>query len=126
MAPPRPAGTDVAGGDPAEGGARGRADDGQIEMPDKQDERDVHEAVVQENRVGEAKAGIALAVPEQEARDGEEQCEGGGQRRVQLLAGVEPARVAWPVEEPAAIVLVEAVELAPCGEEVLAVADRDH
>ena len=80
---------------------------------------------MQQDRAGETEVRIALAVPEQEPRDSEEQCEGGGHRGVELLARVEPAWTAGAAPQPAAIVLVETVELAQRRDHALAVADGD-
>jgi hypothetical protein len=52
---------------------------------------------VQQQRAREAEPVVALAVPEQEARDGEQHRERRGQRRVQLLARVELADAYAPV-----------------------------
>ena len=63
--------------------------------------------------LGEAEAGVALAQPEQHARHEEQEGVGGGERRVQLLAGVETTLRRRPAaEQPASVVAIEAVELA--------------
>jgi hypothetical protein len=94
-------------------------------MAGEQDERDVHQAVVEQDRAGEAEAGVALPVPEQEARDGEQNDEGAGHRGVELLSGVEFSRPARAVAKPAAVVLIEAVELAQGREKAPSGADGD-
>ena len=73
---------------------------------------DVHQPVVDEQRARQAEARVALAVPEEEARHREQQRERGGHDDVQLLARVQAARRAAAVEEPVAVVGVEAVDLA--------------
>ena len=60
---------------------------------------------------GEPEARVALAVPEEEAADREQDREGGGDDRVQLLAGVQPALRRVAAEEPAAVVGVEVLDL---------------
>src|SRR5438552_17295291 len=74
----------------------------EIEMARKQAERDEHQAVVEDDRAREPKPRVALAEPEEDARNGEEDRERRRERRVQLLAGVEPALRRGPLpEEPA-------------------------
>jgi len=65
--------------------------DGEVEVADEQNEEDVHQAVVDEDRAGKPEAGVALAVPEQESGEREQEGERGADRGVQLLAGVEEA-----------------------------------
>jgi len=60
-------------------------------MPGQQNERDPHQSVVQDDRPREAESRVALAVPEQDPRDGEEHREGRCYRGVELLARVEAA-----------------------------------
>src|SRR5436309_16132350 len=101
--------------------ARGRADQHEVEVADEQQQRDVHQAVVEQDRARKAEAGVALAVPEEESREGEQNGEGACHRRIELLAGVELPGPARAVAEPAAVVLVEAIELAQGREQALAV-----
>src|ERR671930_381909 len=125
LAPAGPIGSHIAGRDAPERVAGGRSDDGKVEVADQQDQRAIHQAVVEQDRAGEAESGVALAVPEKEARDGKKQREGCGQRCVELLAGVEPARTAATMEKPASVVLVEAIELAQGRERPPPVTDSD-
>src|SRR5919197_5746639 len=98
-------------GNAAEGVPRRWMDQRQVEVAGKQDERGIHEPVMEQNRVRKPETGVALAVPEQEARDREQDSEGRGHDRVQLLAGVETARPTAPVQQPAQVLGVEALEL---------------
>src|SRR6478736_4308826 len=85
----RPLRIDGAESDSAQGMTGRGVDDRQVEMPDQQGQRDVHEAVVKE--------------------DGERRRE----RDVQLLSGVEaPLWRRPPAEEPAEVVAIETVHLA--------------
>src|ERR1700675_3083128 len=81
-------------------------DEREVEMAEEEEERDVHQPVVDEDRVGEAEASIAFPVPEKTARDREQNGERGGDDRIELLAGVQPA-LGWVAElEPVAVVAV--------------------
>ena len=76
---------------------------------------------------GEDEAVVALAEPEEEAREREQEREGDGQDRVDLLPGVEPALRRAAAAEPAPVVAVDRLDLAPVVGEPLAVADdEDH
>ena len=55
---------------------------------------------------------VALAVPEEEAADREQDRERGGDDRVELLAGVQPPLRGAAAEQPAAVVGVEVLDLA--------------
>jgi hypothetical protein len=69
------------------------------------------QVVVYEEGVGEAEAGVALAEPEEEAADGEQDREGGGGDGVELPAGAESALRCVAAEEPGAVVGIEEVDL---------------
>ena len=74
----------------------------------------------------EEKAVVALAEPQEEAGDDEEDGERGREQRVELLAGVEaPLRRPTPAEPPA-VVGVERLDLAPVGSEPAAVAEHQN
>ena len=104
---------DGSEGHAAESVPRGRVDEGQVEVADDDHDRDVHERVVEVDGAGESEARVALAVPEQQARDEEQRRECCGQDCVDLLAGVEAALGAVDVAgEEAAVVAVEQVDLA--------------
>src|ERR671934_1502727 len=81
---------------------------------------------MQQDRAGEAEAGVALAVPEQEPGHREQQRERRGQGGVELLPGVELARAAAAAAKPGAIVPVEAVELAQRRDQALAAQGEDE
>ena len=82
-------------------------------MADDDHDREVHQRVVEVERAAEADVGVALAEPEQHPGDEEERREGGGDDRVDLLAGVEaPLRASRAAGEEAAVVAVEEVDLA--------------
>ena len=99
-------------------------DQREIQVPDEERERDVHQAVVQEHRAREAVARVLLAEPEEKAGDAEQDRERGGEGGVDLLAGVEPPLRRLTSAEPAQVVAVERVEL-PCGREHPAPAEDD-
>src|SRR5712692_2220337 len=84
--------------------AGGWVDEREVEVAGDDDERGVHQGVVDEDRAREAEARVSLAVPEQEAGDEEEDGKRCGQGGVQLLAGVEAALRRAPPQEPAAVV----------------------
>jgi len=105
--------------------ARARVDDCEVEMPGEQDEEHVHEPVVDEQRAGETETRVALAVPEQESRDREVDRERGGDRRVELLPGVEPSLRRPFASQPAPVVRVESVELAQRAPQAGTVTDED-
>ena len=70
-------------------------------VADEQAEGDEHQPVMQDDGAREAEARVALAEPEQEPGDKEEDRERRRQSRVQLLTGVEPAlRRGPPAEQP--------------------------
>ena len=69
----RPFLADGAERDPAQRVPRRRVDHGEVEVADRSDERDVHQAVVEDDRAREAELRVALAEPEQQARDQEEE-----------------------------------------------------
>ena len=89
--------------------ARRRVDQREIEVPDDEPERDVHQAVVEEHSAREAVAGVLLAEPEEKAGDAEEDRKRRGEDRVDLLAGVEPALRGAAPAQPAQVVPVERV-----------------
>ena len=121
----RPVLADRAERDAAQRVPRRRVDHRQVEVADQEGERDVHQPVVQDDRAREAELRVALAEPEQQPRDQEEQREGGGEERVQLLAGVEAAlRRRQAAREPAQVVAVEAVDLAGGAQDPAPVADE--
>ena len=78
-----------------------------------------------DDRPVDAKAAVASGQPEQDPRRGEEEGERGGGDRIQLLTGVETALRRLPQREPAAVIAVEPLDLAPVGGERAAVADDD-
>ncbi len=86
---PRPVLADVAGRDPAQRVSRGGVDDGEVEMTDEEPYRGERQRLVHDAGAVEEEAVVALAEPEEEPRDGEEQRKSGGEQRVHLLAGVE-------------------------------------
>ena len=94
-------------------------------MPGHEHDRDVHQPVVQEDRAREAEAVVALAVPEEDSRDGEQHRERRCQRGVQLLARVEAALRAREALQPQAVVAVEVVELADRPAQAAPVAEDD-
>jgi hypothetical protein len=94
-------------------------------MPDEQEERDVHQPVVDEQGVREPEPGVTLPVPEEEAGDREEQPEHGGDDRIQLLARIQPALRRTASAEPGEVVGVEAVDLASCAGELPSIAEED-
>ena len=102
----------VPDGDAAERMPRRRVDEREEEVPAQQNQGEQRQPVVQQDRAREAKAVVALAEPEQRAGDGEEQREGGGERRVHLLARVEAALRPRLRAQPVQVVVVEPVELA--------------
>src|ERR671934_507088 len=81
---------------------------------------------MQQDRAGEAEAGVALAVPEQEPGHREQQRERRGQGGVELLPGVELARAAAAAAKPGAIVPIEAIELAQRRTHAPAADDKDE
>ena len=94
-------------------------------MTKEEEERDVHQPVVDEDRVGKAKARVALAVPEESAGHREQDGERGGHDRVELLACVEPT-LGWVAElEPLAVVTVPDVDLMDGRAQTSAVAESD-
>ena len=100
-------------------------DERQVEVPDDDHDRDVHERVVEEDRSREAEPRVAFAVPEQQTGDEEEDGERSGEDRVDFLARVEPPlwRVRVPGQE-APVVPVEEVDLADRLRERAPVAER--
>ena len=80
-----PLDADVAEGHPAQRVAGRRMDQREIEVADEEQERDVHQAVVEDHRAREAEPRVALADPEEHARDPEQDGERGRQDRVDLL-----------------------------------------
>ena len=94
-------------------------------MADEQAERDVHQAVVQDDRAREPEARVPLAEPEQHAGAEEEQRQRCCDRRVDLLAGVEATLRRRPTaRQPAQIVAVEPVELARRAQQSAPVAEE--
>src|SRR4029079_1513235 len=116
---------DGAARDPAERMTGRRMDHGQVEMTCDEGDRPACEDVVEDGGSAEAKAGVALAEPKQCSRDGKEEREGGGERGVQLLPGVEPSLRRVCAEEPATVVGVEDVQLTRGGAEAPAVAEDE-
>src|SRR6266545_851718 len=112
MVSSRPVLSDRTERDPAQGVPGARMDDREVEVTDEQHEKDVHQSVVDEQRARETDARVAFAVPEQEAGDCEEDGERAADRGVQLLPGVEASLRRPRAPQPAAVVRVEAVELA--------------
>jgi hypothetical protein len=94
-------------------------------VPGDQHERDVHQPVVEENGAREAEARVALAQPQQHARDGEQDGERGRDRGVELLTRVEPPLRTRHPPQPQHVVLVEPVEFAERPPEPAPVAERD-
>src|SRR5919204_2979004 len=126
MVATRPLGVDATAGDAAKCVARGGMDERQVEVAGEQNDGDVHEPVVEQDRVRKPEAGVALAIPEQEARDREQDGESGGDDRVQLLTGVETTRAPAAMQEPAPVVRVEALELADRGGQPGAKANKEQ
>src|SRR6478735_3697628 len=85
----RPRLVDLSSGHPPQRMARARMDEREVEVTDEQADGDEREDVVDGARAVEDEAVVALAEPEEEAGEGEEEREGYGQERVDLLAGVE-------------------------------------
>src|SRR2546427_5946816 len=100
-----------AAGDRAERVSSAGMDQGEVEVAEQEEEGDVHQPVVHDQRVLEAERVVALAVPEEEAGDGEENGERGGDGRVDLLTSVEAALRCAPAFEPGEVVAVEPVDL---------------
>src|SRR5918911_5700536 len=71
----RPVLVDCSERDPAERVARRRVDDREVEVPDEQHERRVHQAVVKKDGAREAETRVSLAEPQQHAGAEEEQHE---------------------------------------------------
>ncbi len=92
----RPVFADPAAGDRAERVSSTGMDQGEVEVAEQEEEGDVHQPVVHDQRVLESEGVVALAVPEEEAGDGEENREGGGDDRVDFLTGVEAALCCTP------------------------------
>ena len=107
----RPVGVDPAARHAVQGMARLRVDQAQVEVAEEEEERGVHQPVVDQDRLGEPEARVALAVPEQHAGDAEQHRERSGDDRVQLLAGVQAALWRAAAAEPVAVVAVERVDL---------------
>src|SRR6266568_7708864 len=80
----RPVFTYPAAGDRAERVSSAGMDQGEVEVAEQEEEGHVHQPVVHDQRVLEAESVVALAVPEEEAGDGEENGERGGDDRVDL------------------------------------------
>jgi len=99
----RPLDADVAECHAAKRVPRRRMDQGEVEVPDEEHERDIHQAVVQDDGAREAEPGVLLAEPEQEAGDAEQDREGRRESGVDLLAGVEPALRRLAAAQPASI-----------------------
>ena len=86
----RPRLVDLAGGHAAQRVARARMDQRQVEVPDEQADGEEREDVVDGAGAVEDEAVVALAEPEEEAGQREQERERDGQQGVDLLAGVEP------------------------------------
>src|SRR5262245_52137724 len=67
----------------------GGMENGEIEVPDEQEEHDVHQTVVEDDCAREAKPRVPFPEPEEEAGDQEQHRERGRERCIQLLTGVE-------------------------------------
>src|SRR5205807_725670 len=93
-----------AAGDRAERVSSAGMDQGEVEVAEQEEEGDVHQPVVHDQRVLEPEGVVALAVPEEEAGDGEENGERGSDDRVDLLTGVEAALWCAPTFEPGEVV----------------------
>src|SRR5207302_7230518 len=100
-------------------------DEREVEVAEEEEEGDVHQPVMDEDGVGEAKARVAFAVPEERTRDREQNRERGRGDRVQLLAGVEPTLRRMPPLEPLAIVAVPEIDFADRVTQAPAVPDGD-
>ena len=85
---------------------------GEVEVAGEQQERDVHQAVVEDHGAREAVARVLLAEPEQKTGHAEQDGEGGGERSVDLLAGVEPSLRSAAAAEPAEVVALLSAETA--------------
>src|SRR5882672_7256857 len=94
-------------------------------MTHEEEERDVGQPVVDEDRLREAEARVALAVPQQDAADREQQREDGGQDRVHLLARIEAALRRMTALQPVSVVAVEEVDLTQRRSEATTVTDGD-
>src|SRR5579872_1521845 len=64
---------DRSDGDSPQSVARRRMNHGQVQIADQEDDGDVHQPVVEDDRTGEAETGVALAQPEQHARHEEQE-----------------------------------------------------
>src|SRR6266566_827652 len=121
----RPVLAHPATGDPAQRMARRRIHERQVEVAEHEEERDVHQPVVDDERVLEPEGVVPLPVPEEEAGEREQEGERRRDDHVELLAGVEAAlRIAAP-PQPAEVVVVEDVDLARVCEQPAAVAGED-
>src|SRR6266566_1375719 len=121
----RPVLTHPAARDPAQRMARRRIHERQVEVAEHEEERDVHQPVVDDERVLEPEGVVTLAVPKEEAGEREQEGERRRDDHVELLAGVEAAlRIAAP-PQPAEVVVVKDVDLAGIREQTAAVAGED-
>src|SRR6476646_3611475 len=109
----RPLLVDPAARHPAQGMPCPRVEHGEKEVAEEEQQRHVHQPVVHEQCLRQPEAGIALAVPEEEAGEREQDGERGGDHRVELLPRVETSLRRLATSQPRAIVGVEAVDL-PC------------
>ena len=123
---------DLAGDHAAKCMSRARVDQRQVEVPDEEEDREQREDVVDGAGAVEDEAVVALAQPEEDAGQGEEQREGDRQQGVDLLAGVEAPLRRPPAGQPAPVVTVDGLDVAPVLGQALAVSgdddhdDRDH
>src|SRR5438477_1581938 len=103
-----------ATGDRTERVASAWIDQREVEVAEQEEEGDVHQPVVHDERVLKPEGVVAFAVPEKEAGDCEQNSERRGDDRVQLLAGIEAALWSAAAAEPGAVGGVEGGDCA-CG-----------
>src|SRR5439155_16099524 len=110
---------------PAQRVARRWIHERQVEVAEHEEKRDVHQPVVDDERVLKAERVVPLTVPEKEAGERKQEGERGRDDHVDLLAGVEAALRVAASPQPAEIVVVEDIDLAGVREQAAAVA-REH
>src|SRR5262245_5939468 len=88
-------------------------DEREVQVPHEDDQGDPRQGHVHGARAVEEEAVVALPEPQEEARDEKEDREGDREDRVQLLAGIELPLRCVTSDEPAPVVDVEVLDLAP-------------
>src|SRR4051794_28238012 len=94
-------------------------------MTDEEEEGDVGQPVVDQDRLRKPEACVALAVPEQYAGDREQQREDRGQDRIHLLARIETTLWWMTALQPVAVVAIEQVDLTQRRPQAVAITDGD-